>query len=595
VKCFSVLLVLLIISTAAFAGNGFDGPARLPEATVAVTMSDTPAPGAVVSVTSSDDLQGILNNIQCGQTIQLLAGATFEGPFTLPAKGCNSKNWIIIRTSSPDSALPQLGQRVTPCYAGVSSLPGRPPYRGHGEKTCSKPVNVLAKIEMSKSGNGPLVFANGANFYRVIGLEITRPVGTKGSAILIGLAGTADHIILDRSWLHGQAQDETNDGFSLAGGTYVAVVDSYFNDFHCISRTGSCTDAHAIGGGVTNTQDGPYLIQNNFLEASGEAVMMGGGGATLTPTDITVVGNHFFKPMSWMQGNTPFVGGLSGDPFIVKNHLELKNAIRVLIEANLMENSWGGFTQKGHAILLTPKNQHTRSGANVCPICQVTDVTIRYTQISHAGGGIVLATAMSGNGGDGAPALAGARFSIHDIVMDDLSKKYLGGGDGFMIANSWPTNPINTITINHTTVFSDADSHMISVGTNGSSPDMYGFVYTNNLATTGRYPIWNVFGSGKVSCATGDVPISSIDTCFTTNSFHTNGLVASPSHYPPSSWPAENYFPATPDDVQFVDYHNGNGGNYQLQSGSPYKNVGTDGKDLGADIVGLNKALKHVE
>ena len=571
------------------ASTGYDGPAQLPVVTVPATMADSPAPGAVISVKTDSDFKTALNSAQCGQTISLLAGSTFNGPLTLPAKGCNDQNWIIIRTSSPDSALPPEGQRLTPCYAGVSSLPGRPSYN------CPNPVNVLAKVQMPNTGNGPISIADGANFYRFVGLEITRPAGLKGSAILIGLSGTADHIIVDRSWLHGNAQDETRDGVSMAGGTNIAVIDSYLNDFHCISSTGSCTDSHALSGGTSDTQDGPYLIQNNFLEAAGEAIMMGGGSATLTPTDITVVGNHFFKPMSWMQGNTPFVGGPDGKPFIVKNHLELKNAVRVLIEANLMENSWGGFTQKGHGILLTPKNQHTRSGDNVCPVCQVTDVTIRYTQISHAGGGIVLATVISGDGGDGAPALAGARFSIHDVVMDDLSKKYVGGGNGFEIANSWPSNPINTITINHVTVFPDPESHALTTGNTNGNPPMYGLVYTNNLTLTGRYPVWNAFGGGKTGCASGDIPITSIQNCFTTYSFQTNGLIASPSKFPPSKWPANNYFPATPADVQFVNYNNGNGGNYQLLPSSPYKNAGTDGKDLGADIAGLQAALAGVQ
>ena len=76
--------------------------------------------------------------------------------------------------------------------------------------------------------------------------------------------------------------------------------------------------------------------------------------------------------------------------------MELKNAIRVLAEDNLMEDVWGGFGEPGYAILVTPKNQHTKSGQNVCPICEVTDVTIRYTHIFHAAAGIMLATSMSG-------------------------------------------------------------------------------------------------------------------------------------------------------------------------------------------------------
>jgi hypothetical protein len=54
-------------------------------------------------------------------------------------------------------------------------------------------------------------------------------------------------------------------------------------------------------------------------------------------------------------------------------------------------------------------------------------------------------------------------------------------------------------------------------------------------------------------------------------------------------------FPQTVDDVQFTNYNNGDGGNYQLLPGSPYVNKGADGKDLGADIVTLDAELANVE
>lgn len=570
------------------ASSGFDGPAQLPTVTVAAAMANSPAPGTVTTVNSTTNLQLALNAVECGQTIQLQAGATFAGTFTLPAKNCNLNEWIIIRTTSPDSALPVEGQRATPCYAGVSSLPGRPAYN------CSNPQNVFAKVEQTGTSNGPFKLANGANFYRFIGLEITRASGIKGPAGLISLSGTADHIIVDRSWLHGNPQDETSDGFEMSGGTNIAVIDSYFSDFHCIAVTGTCTDAHAVSGGVSDTQDGPYLIQNNFLEASGEAVMFGGGPATETPTDIEIIGNHFWKPWQWMPGNPQFVGGTDGKPFIVKNHLEFKNAARVLVEANLMENVWGGFSQDGFGIVIGPKNQHTQSGANVCPICQVSDITVRYNQVSHAGGGVQMATVLSGNGGDGAPALAGTRWSLHDLVLDDLSVKYTGGGGAFLIMNGWPKNPLNTFTINHVTAFSDPTSHVLVTGNVAPNQSMYGFVFTNNLVLTGRYPVWNA-GGGPQSCAYQDVPVTTITKCFSTVTFGNNGLIGTPAQFPSSVWPAGNMFPASPDVVGFVNYNNGDGGNYELLPNSPYKNLGTDGKDLGADIVGLNAALANVE
>jgi hypothetical protein len=311
-------------------GANYDGPAQLPVVTVSSTMADTPAPGSIVAVNAGDDLNAALNNAQCGDVIELQAGASFTGPFTLPAKHCDINHWIIIRTSSPNATLPAEGQRATPCYAGVASLVGRPQY------PCTNPQNVMAQVLMASNGDGPLLLAKGANFYRFVGLEVTRPAGAPGPGRLIRALGTADHIVLDRSWLHGALQDETYSGVGLSGMTNVAIVDSYFSDFHCISVTGHCTDAHAISGGTGNTQDGPFKIQDDFLEASGQGIMFGGGAATTTPTDIEIIGNHFWKPWQWMPGNPNFIGGANGKPFVVKNHLELKNAARVLVDSNLM-------------------------------------------------------------------------------------------------------------------------------------------------------------------------------------------------------------------------------------------------------------------
>jgi hypothetical protein len=583
-------------SVTVIAGTNFDGPAELPRVTVPSAMSDTPAPGSTVNVNAGGDLQAALNNANCGDTVELQAGATFTGHFALSAKNCDSSHWIIIRTSAPDSALPAEGQRATPCYAGVASLPGRPAY------PCTSHANVMAKIQVQTQGDGPFMLANGAGFYRLIGLEITRPVGAQGPARLISPwhpndAFVADHFVIDRSWLHGTTQDETHNGITLNGMTNVAIVDSYLSDFHCVSGTGACTDAHAISGGNSPTQDGPYKIQNNFLEASGESVLFGGGPAAHSPSDIQIIGNHFWKPWQWMPGDPNFVGGANGHPFVVKNHLELKNAVRVLIEANLMENTWGGFSQNGYAILLTPKNQATQQGKGpyVCPICQVTDVTIRYVHISHAGGGIQMATVRDIPGtGIGQPALAGARWSIHDVLIDDLSKKYVGGGTVFAIINSWVKNPLNTVTINHVTAFPDVTGHMMIMGNPQGSEPMYGLVFTNNLIITGRFPLWNADG-GKGDCAQSDIPVTTIATCFTSATFSNNALIGSPAPFPPSKWPAHNLFPQTVEDVLFTTFNDANRRDYVLQGASPYKNKGTDGKDLGADIMGLNTALANVE
>jgi hypothetical protein len=573
-----------VLTVSPASANGFDGPAELPLIYIQTAMSNTPAPGSTITVNSGGNLQSALNSASCGDTIQLQAGATFSGVFTFPALNCDDNHWIIVRTSASDSVLPAEGSRLTPCYAGVASLPGRPAFQ------CPSTNNVVAKLLLASGDNGPIVFAAGANHYRLIGLEVTRLVGTGyvNALLSVASAGIANNIILDRVWVHGTAQDETTRGIDFSGGTYLSVVDSYFTDFHCISVSGSCTDAQAINGGLGDDQMGPYKIVDNFLEASGENILFGGGAATATPADIQISQNHMFKPLTWMKGQPGYVGGANGNPFIVKNFVELKNAQRVLIDGNIMDDTWGGFSQVGFAILLSPKNPGSTSP---CPICQVTDVTIRYDSISHVGAGLQIANALSDYGN---AAFDGERYSIHDIVIDDINGVTYDGPSEFaevLVSAGAPV--LQNVTINHVTAF--PSSTMFVVGDMVAvSTQMKNFFFTNSIVNAGTYPVWSS-GGGSTNCAYYDKPLTTFNACFSPYSFASNAVVASTSSFPPSLWPSGNFFPASASAVQFVNYNNGNGGNYQLMSTSPYHNAGTDGLDLGADIAAINSATAGVE
>jgi hypothetical protein len=43
-----------------------------------------------------------------------------------------------------------------------------------------------------------------------------------------------------------------------------------------------------------------------------------------------------------------------------------------------------------------------------------------------------------------------------------------------------------------------------------------------------------------------------------------------------------------------VNFNNGNGGDYHLLKTSPFKNAGSDGKDLGADLNALTNATAGI-
>ena len=566
------------------AGN-FDGPAELPRVYMHSAVSDTPSPGRSTLVKRGDDLQRAIDKASCGDTLRLEAGAQWLGVVHLPAKPCDDQHWITLRSSAEDAALPAEGKRLTPCYAGVASLPGRPEY------ACGAPRNVLAKLVMDQSGTGPILFQEGANHYRLIDLEITR--AWPGKIVYNLIAAEKDkaysHVVLDRVWVHGSAQDETTRGLMLTGADHVAVVDSYFSDFHCVALTGECVDSQAIAGGLGDRPSGVFKIVNNFLEASGQSLLFGGGEATQTPADIEIRHNHMFKPLTWQAGASGFVGGDSGRPFIVKNLFELKNAERVLVEGNLMENVWGGFTQAGFAILLTPKNQN-----NHCPICKVDDVTLRFNRVRRMASGIQIASGLSDAGAASAGA---ARISVHDSLFDEMDgTAYRGLGVFAQISSNVPS--LRDISIVHNTAF--PPKALLIVGGKPDADRMSNFIFSGNLMTLGDTDIIST-GGGPQNCAFQPVlqgPAGVLKSCFTTYKVEGNVLSGSKG-----KWPENNL---TPSEAGLADFREGRGGDYRLcrdkadphpncKKPSPGLHAAPDGRAAGADLEAVKSATETVE
>ncbi|MBV9572927.1 MAG: hypothetical protein JOY93_02645 [Acidobacteriales bacterium] len=550
----------------------FDGPAELPR--ISVDVSIPQQTGKNIDVREGGNLQQALDHAKCGDTIRLQQGMVFAGKFELPAKPCDDNHWIVIRTAAADSALPPPGTRLTPCYSGVNSLPGRKPLN------CSSTEKITARID-GRGPAGPITFAAGANHYRFIGLELSRGPDNSGLRIVYQIAGPtekkpADHIIFDRVWAHGTPQEETAHGIRLNGVTYAAIVDSTLTDFHCIAGTGGCTDAQAISGGNGDLPAGPFLIQNNFLEASGQDIMFGGGPGTVTPTDITVLRNHMFRPLAWHRGEQGFVGGADGHPFIVKNIFELKVGIRVLLEGNILEYSWGGFSQAGFGILLTPRNQAPAS------MTQISDVTIRYCIVRHTGSGMQISNPHGTPG-----ALAGERYSIHDVVFEDIDhERFEGHGNLAQISMDGKGDApvLRHVKIDHVTGF---PRHvLLNVGGPDPSP-MTDFVFTNNLVSSGERPMTS---TGGPCGARRTEPKDLLEGCFKQFEFRNNLIVGSAS----ADWPKGNFFAKNPEQAGLAKSPGSDEFNRLLPS-SRYKGKGTDGKDIGADWEAVTAATEGVE
>jgi len=184
----------------------------------AIVPVDLPPNANVVSVAASDDLQQKINAAKPGDVLELEVGATFAGPFTLPA--FTASGWIVIRTATPDAQLAMPGTRVSPALAPK-----------------------MAKLTSSSS---PVIaLANGAGSYRIIGLEIE---STTGTTVDMGSGGTHD-VILDRVYAHG--------GGMMLQGQRVALIDSY--------SSGASVNNYA----VTINGSGPVRITNDKLDSPG--------------------------------------------------------------------------------------------------------------------------------------------------------------------------------------------------------------------------------------------------------------------------------------------------------------------------------------
>jgi hypothetical protein len=231
----------------------------------------------------------------------------------------------------------------------------------------------MPQIQCANSGNQACITAAaGANYYRIIGFDILQPnTFSNDGTGLVDLTGSADHIIIDRSMLHGQpvnctrtgtnyscSSNDLKNGVQLQNSTNVAVINSWLYDIAC--PEGTCTDAHAFGGGNGTSPSHTYKIYNNLISAAGEGFLQGGAGSIgatniATPTDFEVRNNHFFKPVSYA-----LCTGCNGEHVEFKNHFEIKNGQRLLLEGNEFENDWMGWQtdQSGYALVIGARNQN---------------------------------------------------------------------------------------------------------------------------------------------------------------------------------------------------------------------------------------------
>lgn len=470
---------------------------------------------ADVSVSSGDDLQAALDAAKPGETILLQPGVTYIGHFILRARADPSdRRPIVVRTAGQDAVA--AGERMRP--------------------------DVSAKLARLKSPDETPVLstAPGARFWTIQLIEFQANRDGAGDIIVLGdgsaaqsaLDGVPSDLVLDRLLIRGDEQKGQKRAIAL-NSARTTIANSYIADIKSASQ-----DSQAIAGW---NGPGPFLIDNNYLEAAGENIMFGGADPfirDLTPADIVIRRNTIAKPLAWKSQS-----------WQVKNLLELKNARGVTIADNLLERHWAG-AQSGYAVLFTPRNQDGR-----CSWCAVTDVRFESNVVKDISAGFNIL-----GRDNNAPTGQTRNIVIRNNLIDGLDSSRWGGDGYFLQMLDDPRD----ITVDHNTVIQGQSGGIAKI-----DGVVEGFTFTNNVIGVGA------FGVIATSRAPG---LSSIRSSLPGSTFVGNVFAGGDAAlYPPG-----NVFPSL-DELrrQFIDIA---AGDYRLKAGSSWAASGTGGTVPGADF-----------
>jgi hypothetical protein len=492
---------------------------QLPQASVDVSLPAPPTRTVRVASGDAVALQRAIDGAIAGDEIVLPAGSVYTGSFQLANRA--DAGTVVIRSESVPVAF---GTRITPSAAGsLATL---------------RTTNVFPALKT----------APGAHGWRVIGITIQLTDGaednygivTLGSGTETAMALFPRDIVIDRVVISGTTNSFTSRCLSL-NGIRLAVVNSWLAECHARGR-----DSQAILGW---TGTGPFLIENNYLEGAGQAIMFGGGDprvAGVIPSDITIRRNYLFKPLSWANGR-----------WTVKAAFELKNAERVLFEGNVIENHWSD-AQTGFAILISAASQE-----NIALWSTVRDLTVRRNAIRNATSGMNISSRFT------LTIPASRRFLFVDNSFENVGRDPIVGSSGRFMQLLGDTEDM---TIVQNTFFGiNAANGVLLDGLPSAR-----LVLSHNALAATQYGIFGT-GSGE-----GTLSLARYAPGSVVRGNALTGHVA-------ARYPAGNTFPAT---MTLADFVAPAAGNYSLRAAVPYSSVGgvrtgVDGAAVLAAIAGV--------
>ena len=364
-------------------------------------------------VAAGDNLQAALNAARPGDELRLAPGATFSGNFVLPVT--TGSTTITVRSDIPDAELPPQNQRVTP-------------------ETAAR----FARIQ-SPNTSAALRTAPGAHHWRLMFVDFPSTKEGYGDIIQLGDGSSAQtqlsqvpyEIVFDRVYIHGHPLYGQKRGIAL-NARAVTIRNSYISEIKGVG-----IDTQAIGGW---NGPGPFSIENNYLEAAGEVILLGGADPAipnLVSEDVSIRYNHLSRPMAWRepilaQPSGVTAGGAEGGSLSAGVY-----AYRVVARRNTGQGSTGTSLPSAEVTAVATGGANRVSWA---PVADAADYLVYgrnpagVTQYWTVTGTTFTDTGVAGKAGT--PPTAGTRWSVKNVF--ELKNARRVTVEYNLFENNWP-------------------------------------------------------------------------------------------------------------------------------------------------------------
>jgi regulation of enolase protein 1 (concanavalin A-like superfamily) len=534
-----------------------------PSASGANTIDMTSSANATYFVSTADCTGDPTGNMTKLQAALDAAKAINTAPQKIIVRANNGSGSQCVYQGSLNTRQPAGTAQILIQSSAIASLPGL-----HQRINPAAHAQFMPKL-LTTTANSPVLqprFGEVPAYYKFEGIDF-QASSTQDTAIVA--VGDPEQITSETKMPHNfvfwhcafRPTSESSVNIKNAitvNGHSVTVLDSYLgpNSYHG-------NESHGIG----LTYGTKLSFVNNFNGAASIPILVGGATSLIegaTSADIEYRQNYNFRNPAW-QTDTSRARA-------IKNLFELKNAIRVVVEGNRMENNWVD-AQAGHAILF-------QCVFDSGDWCKIEDVDFRNNFILNS------TSIGTVNGREYMRGTNVRRMAFRNNLWQNINPPAYGNSSNPTPHLSISRGPLD-IRLEHNTFRQPNGNKTVSLvgdpdGDNTGEERTAGFIWRNNIADG-----WGCgFFGDSTSCG-----LSGINHYLHGYVISHSVAVGDSSTLYPSTTPSGNMmFPSTEAAVGFT---NPAANDWSLLTSSAYKGGGSGGSDPGVNWTVLQSAIAH--